>query len=152
MPEARLAREGPPVERQQAAHDERHAEDIHREFVEKVIPTVMEIVGTVVRDAEQRGADREHHEPAEKQPMEQTAERFFVHAFLRESVNQQPLEPDARVAFETARFAAPPIQKMAKHLPQEHADARGHERKKNPLHPRRDIPEDLAAGLGHEIG
>ena len=48
----------------------------------------MEVVGAIVGDPQERGADGQDDEAAEKEQMKKRAERFLMDAFLRQRVNR----------------------------------------------------------------
>ena len=63
--EGRRPVEGAAIHCQQTTDDECHAEDVHRQFIDQVVPAVVKIVRPIVGDRQQRGADRQHYEPTE---------------------------------------------------------------------------------------
>ena len=105
MAEARLAVERRGDTSRADSREECHAEDVHRQFVDEVVPAVMKVVGAIVGDRQQRGADGENDEAAEEQQMEKRAERLLVHAFLRQRVNSMSRRnPDPPVTLKSARL------------------------------------------------
>src|SRR5438128_9127937 len=109
MTKARLTLKGTAIHCQQTTDNECHAEDIHRQLVDEIVPAVVKVVRPIVSDSQQRGADGKYHEAAEEQQVEQRAERFFMDAFLRRCVNSQPLQPHTPVALESALLTFTPV-------------------------------------------
>ena len=66
--------------------DECHAEYVHRQFIDQVVPAVVKVVWAIVGDRQQRGADRQHNEATEEQQVEKSAERLAMNTFLRQRI------------------------------------------------------------------
>ena len=86
--EARRPLKGAAIHGQNATEAECHAEDVHRQLVDQVIPAVVKVVGPIVSDRQQRGADGQHDEATEEQQVEESAERLFMDAFLRQRIRR----------------------------------------------------------------
>src|SRR5947199_7420284 len=126
MAEARLPLEGTAIHCQEAANDKCHAEDIHRQFVDKIVQTVVKVVRPIVSDSQQRGADGEHDETAEEQQVKQSTEGLLMDALLRQRIGAEPLYPHAPITLKSARLAFTPEPHVDYDLPHEHSDARRH--------------------------
>ena len=81
--------------------------------------------------------------------MEKSAERFLVHALLRQRVNGEALQPDPPIFLKSARPAFAPLPEVRQDLPREHSHARRDHDEEDHPHPGRDVPEDFARGRIH---
>ena len=76
--EALRSLEGAAIQGQQTTETQCHAEDVHDQLVEEIVPAVMKVIGTVVGDPKQRRPDRENEETTEKKQVQERAERFAL--------------------------------------------------------------------------
>jgi hypothetical protein len=57
MSEAGRFTEDAPIECEQTTKDECHPKDIHGQFINEIIPAMMEVIGTVVGDRQEGGSN-----------------------------------------------------------------------------------------------
>src|SRR5262245_33043457 len=149
MSETRRPLKRAAIHGQNAAEAKGHAEDIHRQLIDQVVPAVMEVVGTIVSDPQERGANGQHDEATEEEQMKKCAERLLMDTLLRQCISHKPSNPNPPIALKSAWPAFPPKPHMAHDLPNDRADARRDHDKEYHLHPRRDIAENFARSVVH---
>src|SRR5438270_11492252 len=74
-----------------------------------------------------------------------------MNTFLRQCVNNEPLDPHPPATLNPARLTFPPKPRSRPDLPYEPADAQCHDPEEDDLHPGRDIAEDFASGIIHGL-
>src|SRR4030095_8233501 len=152
MSEARRPFKGTAIHGQNAAEAKGHAKDIHRQLVDQVIPAVMEVVGTIISDPQERGADGQHNEATEEEQMKKCAERLLMDALLRQRISHEPPNPNPPIALKSAWPTFSPKPHMAHDLPNDRADAHSNHDEEHDLHPGRDVAENLARHVVHGRG
>lgn len=74
-----------------------------------------------------------------------------MNTFLRQCVNNEPFDSYPPVMLKTAPLAFSPKPRSRPDLPYGPADAHCHHAEEHDPHPRRDIAEDFASGVIHNL-
>ena len=138
---------GAAIHGQQTTDDECHAEYVHRQFIDEVVPAVVKVVWPIVGDRQQRGADRQHNEATEEKQVEERAERLAMNTFLRHRILEEPPTPHTPVTLKSAPLTFPPKPNASRDLPHEHGDTRRDHNEEHHAHPRRDVAEYFARSV-----
>src|SRR5215831_15058668 len=135
MTKARLTLERAAIHREQATNDERHAEHVQRQLIEKIVPAVVKVVWAVIRDSQQNRADREDNKSAKEQQVKKSAERLAMNTFLRQRILDEPPTPHAPITLKSAPLTFTPEPHPGYDLPHEHRDTRRDHDEEHHAHP-----------------
>ena len=74
-----------------------------------------------------------------------------MNTFLRQRINNEPLDPHPPVMLNPPSLTFPPKARSQPDLPNGPGNAHRHDAEEQDPHPRRDIAEDFASGVIHGL-